>query len=148
MASHDDVTRLVAEAGEDTAVAFLDRGPNGLELGACEPKAPAKESLDLWTIEQRTVVHVLHLDEPGHVDITPWADRLRLVDARFTGSWELPVLGAVTPPTAALIRPDGYVAWVGQGGDLGLNDALTSWFGPGLGMTGTRRVDRWRERDP
>ena len=44
--------------------------------------------------------------------------------------WELPVLGVVTAPTAVLIRPDGYVAWVGDQTDLGLPDALTTWFGP------------------
>jgi len=44
--------------------------------------------------------------------------------------WELPVLGAVTAPSAVLIRPDGYVAWVGAGNDYGLRDALTTWFGP------------------
>jgi hypothetical protein len=40
-----------------------------------------------------------------------------------------PVLGAVTAPTAVLIRPDGYVAWVGEGTDTGLRAALTTWFG-------------------
>jgi hypothetical protein len=40
------------------------------------------------------------------------------------------VLGAVAAPTAVLIRPDGYVAWVGDGTDQGLRDALTTWFGP------------------
>lgn len=40
------------------------------------------------------------------------------------------MLGAVSAPTAVLIRPDGYVAWVGEGGtDHGLHDALTAWFG-------------------
>jgi hypothetical protein len=29
-----------------------------------------------------------------------------------------------------LIRPDGYVAWVGDGTPTGLGDALTTWFGP------------------
>jgi aromatic ring hydroxylase-like protein len=29
-----------------------------------------------------------------------------------------------------LIRPDGHVAWVGDGTDSGLPDALTTWFGP------------------
>jgi aromatic ring hydroxylase-like protein len=29
-----------------------------------------------------------------------------------------------------LIRPDGYVAWVGDLTQLGLADALTNWFGP------------------
>ncbi len=73
---------------------------------------------------------LLNLGEPGGFDITPWADRVRLIDAECVGKWELPVLGAVTAPTAALIRPDGYVAWAGDGMDLGLPDALTTWFGP------------------
>jgi AAA ATPase domain len=45
------------------------------------------------------------------------------------GEMELPVLGAVTAPTAVLIRPDGYVAWVGDRTQLGLPEALTTWFG-------------------
>src|SRR5688572_26107449 len=35
-------------------------------------------------------------------------------------------------PTAVLIRPDGYVAWVGEWTQLGLADALLKWFGPSL----------------
>jgi 2-polyprenyl-6-methoxyphenol hydroxylase-like FAD-dependent oxidoreductase len=73
---------------------------------------------------------LLNLGEPGGFDITPWADRVRLVDASYEGEWELPVLGAVTAPTAVLIRPDGYVAWVGDRTELGLPEALTTWFGP------------------
>ena len=73
---------------------------------------------------------LLNLGEPGGFDITPWADRVQLVDAEYAGAWELPVLGEVTAPTAVLIRPDGYVAWVGDGTDAGLPDALTTWFGP------------------
>ncbi len=73
-----------------------------------------------------------NLGEPGGCDITPWAARVRLVDARYDGTWELPVLGVVTAPTAVLIRPDGYVAWVGEGTQQGLNDALTTWFGSSI----------------
>jgi len=73
---------------------------------------------------------LLNLGEPGGLDITPWADRVQLIDAKYVGTWELPVLGAVTAPTAVLIRPDGYVAWVGDRTHLGLHDALTTWFGP------------------
>jgi 3-(3-hydroxy-phenyl)propionate hydroxylase len=62
---------------------------------------------------------------------TGWAGRVQLTDAKYTGPWELPVLGEVTAPTAVLIRPDGHVAWVGEGSDLGLPDALTTWFGLG-----------------
>jgi aromatic ring hydroxylase-like protein len=73
---------------------------------------------------------LLNLGEPGSLDIAPWAERAQLVDARYDGPWELPVLGAVDAATAVLIRPDGYVAWVGNGTDVGLSDALTTWFGP------------------
>ena len=73
---------------------------------------------------------LLNLGEPGGYDITPWADRVQLVDAGFGGTWELPVLGQVPAPAAVLIRPDGYVAWVGEGTDAGLEEALTRWFGP------------------
>ena len=72
---------------------------------------------------------LLNLGEPGGFDITPWADRVQLMDAKYDGVWELPALGAVTAPAAVLIRPDGYVAWVGELTQLGLADALTTWFG-------------------
>jgi FAD binding domain len=73
---------------------------------------------------------LLNLGEPGGIDIAPWADRVKLVDAEYVGAWELPALGEVTAPTAVLIRPDGYVAWVGDQADPGLPDVLTTWFGP------------------
>jgi len=73
---------------------------------------------------------LLNLGEPGGFDITPWADRVQLIDAKYDGVWELPALGTVTAPTAVLIRPDGHVAWVGDRHPLGLPDALTTWFGP------------------
>jgi 2-polyprenyl-6-methoxyphenol hydroxylase-like FAD-dependent oxidoreductase len=73
---------------------------------------------------------LLDLGEPGALDIGAWADRVRRVGARYTGVWELPVLGAVPAPAAVLIRPDGHVAWVGDGTDQGLRAALTTWFGP------------------
>jgi 2-polyprenyl-6-methoxyphenol hydroxylase-like FAD-dependent oxidoreductase len=72
---------------------------------------------------------LLNLGEPGSFEITPWADRVQLIDAEYAGLWELPVLGAVTGPTAVLIRPDGYVAWVGEEADPGLAEALSTWFG-------------------
>ncbi len=72
---------------------------------------------------------LLNLREPGAFDIAAW-DRVQLIDAKYVGAWELPAIGAVTAPDAALIRPDGYVAWVGERSQLGLVDALTTWFGP------------------
>jgi 2-polyprenyl-6-methoxyphenol hydroxylase-like FAD-dependent oxidoreductase len=95
--------------------------------------------LDLVTAEgPRRVFTLLHqaqpvllnLGDPGGLDITPWADRVQLVDAAYGGAWELPVLGTVAAPAAVLVRPDGYVAWVGDGTRAGLEDALIRWFGP------------------
>lgn len=70
-------------------------------------------------------------EEPGGLETGPWADRVRAVRARCEGPWELPVLGAVDAPRSVLIRPDGHVAWVGDGTTDGLEDALTRWFGAG-----------------
>ncbi len=72
---------------------------------------------------------LLNLGESGSFDIALWADRVRSIDASYVGTWELPALGAVTAPTAVLIRPDGYVAWVGDLTQLRLANALTTWFG-------------------
>lgn len=73
---------------------------------------------------------LLNLGEPGGLDIAPWADRVQLVDAEYRGEWELPAIGEVVAPIAVLIRPDGYVAWTGDQTQVGLADALTTWFGP------------------
>ena len=90
----------------------------------------ANGPLRLFTLLHDAVPILLNLGEPGGLDITPWAHRVQLIDAKYNGGWELPVLGAVPAPNAVLIRPDGYVAWVGDRTQLGLADALTTWFGP------------------
>ena len=72
---------------------------------------------------------LLNLDEPGSFDIAGWRDRVQLVDAGYAGAWELPALGTVPAPGAVLVRPDGYVAWVGDRSQSGLAEALTKWFG-------------------
>jgi 3-(3-hydroxy-phenyl)propionate hydroxylase len=74
---------------------------------------------------------LLNLGQPRALDIAPWTDRVQLIDAEYGGRWELPVLGSVSAPVAVVIRPDGYVAWVGDGTGTGLRDALTTWFGDG-----------------
>jgi 2-polyprenyl-6-methoxyphenol hydroxylase-like FAD-dependent oxidoreductase len=110
------------------------------DLGAGHPLL-GRRMPDLDLVTERgprrsfTLLHdagpvLLDLGEPGAFDIAPWADRVRRIHARYTGAWELPVLGAVPAPTAVLIRPDGYVAWASDGTDHGLRDALTTWFGP------------------
>ena len=88
----------------------------------------ASGPLRFFTLLHHARPVLLNLGEPGF-DITPWADRVQVIDARYGGTWELPAIGAVTAPTAVLIRPDGYVAWVGDRTQQGLADALTTWFG-------------------
>jgi 3-(3-hydroxy-phenyl)propionate hydroxylase len=90
----------------------------------------ANGPLRLFTLLHDARPVLLNLGEPGTFDITPWANRVQLIDARYSGGWELPALGAVAAPTAVLIRPDGYVCWVGDGTHVGLVDALSTWFGP------------------
>ena len=95
--------------------------------------------IDLVTAQGRckvtTLLHdgravLLNLGEPGSLNIQPWADRVKTCDAEYSGVWELPVLGPVPAPQALLIRPDGYVAWIGDLAQVGLSDALITWFGP------------------
>jgi len=72
---------------------------------------------------------LLNLGATDGFDIAPWADRVRLVDARHDGVLELPVIGEAPAPAAVLIRPDGHVAWAGELTDAELPRALSSWFG-------------------
>jgi 3-(3-hydroxy-phenyl)propionate hydroxylase len=73
---------------------------------------------------------LVNLGEHRAFDITPCADRVQMIDAEYAGMWDLPEIGAVTAPAAVLVRPDGYVAWVGERTKPGLTNALTRWFGP------------------
>ena len=86
--------------------------------------------LRVFTLLHEARPVLLNLGEPGGFDITPWADRVRMIDAEYDAPWELPVIGEVTAPAAVSIRPDGYVAWVGEVVDPGLPDLLDTWFGP------------------
>ncbi|MFE7630205.1 FAD-dependent monooxygenase [Kocuria sp. NPDC057446] len=110
------------------------------DLGAGHPLLGRRmPDLDLRTADGPTPVYrllhearpvLLDLGTPGGIGVGAWADRVRLVTAVHRGSWELPVLGPVPAPTAVLVRPDGHVAWVGDGSTSGLEAALTTWFGP------------------
>jgi FAD binding domain-containing protein/aromatic ring hydroxylase-like protein len=86
--------------------------------------------LRVFTLLHEARPLLLNFGEPGGFDITPWADRVQSIDVEYVGVWELPVLGAVPALTAVLIRPDGYVSWVGDRTHMGLPDALATWFGP------------------
>jgi len=89
----------------------------------------ANGPLRVFTLLHNARAVLINFGEPGGFEITPWADRVQLIDAKYDGTWELPGIGAVTAPSAVLVRPDGYVAWVGDGARQGLIDALTVWFG-------------------
>jgi len=89
----------------------------------------AKGPLRVFTLLHDARPVLLNLSETEGFDIAPWADRVKLIDAEYDGTWELPAIGAVAAPTAVLIRPDGYVAWVGDVSQPGLAEALTTWFG-------------------
>ena len=90
----------------------------------------ADGTVRLYTLLHTARAVLLDLGEPLEFDVTPWAGRVHAVDATYDGAWELPVLGNVPAPTAVLVRPDGYVAWVGERSDAGLTEAFATWFGP------------------
>ena len=140
MAAHETLSELLKMDEPRKRYAGMMSGLDvRYDLGGGHPLLGRRmPDLDLDTAEgPRRVFRLLHearpvlinLGEPGALDISPWAERVPRVDARYTGAWELPVLGAVPAPAAVLIRPDGYVAWVGDGTDGGLRDALALWFG-------------------
>ncbi len=86
--------------------------------------------LRLYTLLHAARPVLLDLGTPCGVDPGRWTDHVRLVAADFRGTLEIPVLGVATTPTAVLIRPDGHVAWVGEGSSEGLVEALGRWVGP------------------
>jgi hypothetical protein len=90
----------------------------------------ADGTLRVFTLLHKARPVLLDLGHPDSLDIAPWADRVRLIDAEYTGAWELPAIGTVAAPTAVLVRPDGHVAWVGEQTAHGLAEALATWFGP------------------
>jgi 2-polyprenyl-6-methoxyphenol hydroxylase-like FAD-dependent oxidoreductase len=110
-----------------------DFGPGHPLLGRRMPDLDlimAERPLRVFTLLHDGRPLLLNFGEPGVIDLAQWESRVRLIDAKYEGAWELPALGAVTAPAAVLLRPDGYVAWVGDLTQQGLAAALTTWFGP------------------
>jgi 3-(3-hydroxy-phenyl)propionate hydroxylase len=103
--------------------ALLGRRMPDLELETRDGK------IRTWSLLHHGQAALIRFGQSDGIDITGWSDRVRLVDARYTGSWELPALGDVPAPDAVLVRPDGHVAWIGDRSRSGLADALTNWFG-------------------
>ena len=98
------------------------------DLDLDTPAGPTR----VYTLLREAKSVVLSSDGAVAIDISPWADRVRLHEVRFADEWELPVLGSVDAPSAVLVRPDGHVAWAAPGSEESLADALTRWFGPGI----------------
>jgi hypothetical protein len=131
---------LQLEAPRKKYAAMLSGLDVHYDLGNAHPLLGRRmPDLDLVTadgpIRVFTLLHdarpvLLNLGEPGALDVGPWADRLLAIEAKYAGSWELPVIGVVPAPTAVLVRPDGHVAWVGEGTQSGLAEALSTWLGP------------------
>lgn len=140
-ALRETVAELLGDAhARDTLAAELTGLGIRYDFGAGHPLLGRRmPDLDIAVDEAPTRVYALLRDArpvlldfgtQGGVDIAPWADRVRCVRARHDGTWALPALGSVDAPSAVLIRPDGHVAWVGEGNWNGLADALATWFGP------------------
>ena len=101
------------------------RGTPAARAAHARPRpADRRRSHRVFTLLHDARPVLLNLGAPGGFDISPWADRVRLVDATHDGVWELPVLGEVAAPPAVLIRPDGHVAWAGDLTDPELPRAL------------------------
>ena len=137
---HDDRTKALVEVlsgltamdGPRKQLAGLISGLDiHYDLGEGHPLLGRRmPDLDLGQLRVFELLHdarpvLLNLGEPGAFEVAG----VQVVDATYDGDWELPVLGWVSAPAAVLIRPDGYVAWVGDGTDAGLDDALVTWFG-------------------
>lgn len=112
------------ELGGDGAVHPL-LGRRMPDLDLTTPDGP----LRVYSLLHQARPVLINLAEPRSLDVSLWADRVGSLDASYDGSWELPVIGEVDPPSAVLVRPDGHVAWVGTGTAAGLPEALTTWFG-------------------
>jgi 3-(3-hydroxy-phenyl)propionate hydroxylase len=64
------------------------------DLDLVTPDGPVR----VLTLLQNARPLLLNLGEPGSFDIVPWADRVRLINAKYAGPWELPAIGVVTAP--------------------------------------------------
>lgn len=144
-ALRDIVTELLLMAEPRKRIAGMISGLDvHYDLGEGHPLLGRRmPDLDLRTETGDTHVYALlhharpvlldfssELDDSGSLGLAPWADRVRHVQVEYAGPWELPVLGTVAAPGAALIRPDGHVAWIGDHSAAGLTGALFTWFGP------------------
>ena len=84
----------------------------------------------LFTLLHEAKPLLVNFSDRGSLNLAPWSDHVRSIDAQYSGEWNLPAVGPVPAPGAVLIRPDGHVAWAGNSTGEGLEEALTTWAGP------------------
>jgi hypothetical protein len=89
---------------------------------------PNNRATRIFTLLHEARGILLNFGSRWDFDISPWANRVSASDVQYAGEWKLPVLGDVAAPDAVLVRPDGYVAGVGDGTATGLPEALNRWF--------------------
>ncbi len=145
-AIRDTFAEVLTDAGPRERLAALLTGLDvALDLGDGHPLLGRRvPDLDLVTADGPCRVYeLLHearpvlLDLGGSgapvdvdaVDPGEREGRVRHVRVSCEQEWVLPVLGTVTAPTGVLVRPDGHVAWVGEGTTAGLEEAVAAWFG-------------------
>lgn len=138
-AMHAKMTELLAMEEPRKRYAGMMSGLDvHYDLGAGHPLV-GRRMPDLEVVTERgpqRVFTMLHRARPAlldfgvPLDVAPWKERVPHIHAQYTGPWELPVIGVVPAPRAVLVRPDGYVAWVSEGTHAGLEEALSTWFGP------------------
>lgn len=88
----------------------------------------AEGSIRVFALLHEARPVLLNLGKPEGFDMSPRSARVQMIDATYSGEWELPVLGEIAAPPAVLIRPDGYVAWAGDLTDPELPQTLATWF--------------------
>ncbi|MBA8884402.1 FAD-dependent monooxygenase [Dokdonella fugitiva] len=136
----DDARRAFAAEMSGLAIRY-DLGEGHPLLGRRMPDldlATQGGALRTYTLLHEARPLLLDFSERAAPDIAGWRDRVQYVAARCEGPWELPAIGTVPAPGSVLVRPDGYVAWVGEGSHEGLAEALATWFGPAAARSSRR----------
>ncbi|WP_430336065.1 FAD-dependent monooxygenase [Rhodococcus sp. ACT016] len=137
LVSFDDVNRYLTAALSGLDLQYPTAGGHAL-LGRRVPDADiisgsgATRIFDLLRDARPVLLDLSHT--PGLTEAAAaWAGRVDVVTANCAAdSWAVPGAGTIATPSALLIRPDGYVAWVaGDNLDLdALRGTLGTWYGP------------------